>query len=262
MDYNPCVLLVFSNCISVIDAKLRVSKEYADAKSPDNFYIHHEYDDNDEVSKLSAMCKASFICDKIKSMTNSIPKYLIFQIVYEEILQLPETATVSFGSEVAEQHIIVNIGSKEPKHSETNTSHSFQALIEKTIKRTCKFLGILISKRLTSTVYVHYVIADSIPNEIFAKILFKAMETHVISNYKATFGFGGSAVFERRRRIVEGNIFQLIRRKILAIVHTFQETYNETTAHLENVCLTLENFKKTCQPSDISACKYCRLVYA
>nr|XP_022306057.1 uncharacterized protein LOC111112658 isoform X2 [Crassostrea virginica] len=242
MDYNPCVLLVLSNCMSVIEAKLTVSKEYKGTKYPDTFYIHHDYDDNYYVSKLSAFCKASFICDMINSMTNNISKYLLFKIVNEEIRKLSDGR---FG-EIAVTQCDVNIEQRELEHYEIKTSH----LVDETIKRTCKFLGMLIETRLASFSLRQLVISTMIPYEIYDKMLFEAMKVHVISEFEAKFGF---LVYTRlERRIVEGNLLQLIKENTVAILRTFQNMYNNTLTDLKNVCLTLEKLKKRCRPRNMS----------
>ena len=232
MDYNPCVILVFSNCMSVIEAKLTVSKGYKGTKYPDTFYIHHEYDDNDDVSKLSAFCKASFIYDKIKSMTNNISKTLIFHIVHEEIRKLLDGR---YG-EIAVKHSDVNIEHRKHEHYEMNT-------VDGTMKRTCKFLGMIIEKRLASFSVRQSFIPRSIAYEICDNMLFEAMKVHVI------FEFG-------ERRIFEGNPFQLIREKEDDILRTLKNMYDKTLADLENVCLTLKKLKKRCRPRNMSECKY------
>ena len=238
MDYNPCVLLVFSNCMSVIDAKLTVSKGYKGTKYPDTFYIHHEYDDYDDVSKLSAFCKASFICDQINSMTNNNTKELIFQIVNEEIQKLSD------GRYGEVKHNKVKNEQREQEHDEMNTSHSVRMLLEKTIKRTCKCLGMLINKRLASSYFLGSVISTTIPYEIYDKMLFEAMKVHVISKFEAKFGFKKPVVF------------QLIRENTPAIVRTFKNMYNETMKDLTHVCSTLEELMNRCRPRNMSECKY------
>lgn len=255
MNYNPCVLLVFSNCMSVIDAKLTVSKGYKGTKYPDTFYIHHEYDDNDDVSKLSAFCKASFICDQINCMTNNNLKELIFNIVHEEIRKLTDGR---YG-EVAVKHSNVNTEQREHEYHEMNASHPVQMLLEKTIKMTCKILGMLINKQLASFSFRRSVISTTIPYEIYAKMLFEAMKLHVIFEFEVKFGFNEPAVyegFERKRKIVEDNLFQLIRENAHDIVRTFIKLYNITMADLTNVCLTLKKLKKRCRPRNMSECKY------
>ena len=238
MDYNPCVLLVLSNCMSVIEAKLTVSKEYTGIKYPDTFYIHHDYDDNYYLSKLSAFCKASFICDQINSMTNNITKELIFQIVNEEIQKLSD------GRYGEVKHNKVKNEQMEQEHDEMNTSHSVRMLLEKTIKRTCKCLGMLINKRLASSYFLGSVISTTIPYEIYDKMLFEAMKVHVISKFEVKFGFE------------KPSVFQLIRENTRAIVRTFKNMYNETMEDLTHVCSTLEELMNRCRPRNMSECKY------
>lgn len=226
MDYNPCVLLVFSNCMSVIEAKLTVSKGYKGTKYPDTFYIHHEYDDYDDVSKLSAFCKASFIYDQINSMTNNNTKELIFQIVNEEIQKLSD------GRYGEVKHNKVKNEQREQEHDEIN------------LKRTCKCLGMLINKRLAFSYFLGSVISTTIPYEIYDKMLFEAMKVHVISKFEVKFGFE------------KPSVFQLIRENTRAIVRTFKNMYNETMEDLTHVCSTLEELMNRCRPRNMSECKY------
>lgn len=258
MDYNPRVILVFSNCISVIDAKLTVYKKYTDAKRlPDNFFIHHEYDDTFEISKWSAFCKASFICDKINSMTHSNPNSLVFNAVYQEVSKLPRTTIVGLCVQCAVKHSELQIWQKGHGHSETNISQLVKMLLEEVIKMTCKVLGLKIFIALTSS-SVQQFPSETIPYEIYDKMVFEAMKLHVISEYDAKFGFTEHAIdvpFGRTIRKIGDNIYHLIREKQRDIASTFMRTYCKTMENIKNVSLTLENLQKKCRPTNMSECK-------
>lgn len=248
MEYNPRVIFVDSKGISVIEAKLKVAREYIDARYPDNFFIHHNYDDNDELSKLSAFCKVSFICDKIKCMTKSIPVNQVVKVVSREVSKLSSKTTVSlFGGR-----------SKRNDQSGRDRLQSMQMLLEETIERICKLLGLLIYEKLMSSSSLQIVICDTIPYEIYEKMLFEAMKINIISGYKTKFGFRNpeDVNFETFRRNVGDNLFQLIREKREDIVHCFKEMLIKTKLELEKILYTLESFGKRCQPNTITECKY------
>lgn len=229
---------------------------YTENKYPDNLHIHHDYDENDDVSTLSASCKASFICDKIKSMTNNIPEDFIFTIVCEEVLKISRLTTISFFGEVAAKHPELDNITK--KRDNSVISQLLQLLLEETIGRTCTFLGIEIYKRIAASVLEQFVITETIPYEIYEKMLFEAMQIHIVSQYEAKYSIGhllDVSIFDWRSEI-GSNLFELFTEKICDIVHTFQESYTKTKRNLLQVCLPLEKLKIKCRPSNMSECKY------
>ena len=257
MDYNPKVILVFSNCITVIEAKLKIFRAYKATKYPENVFIHHIYDDNDHISLLSAFCKATFVCDKINSMTNSIPKDSIFQIVSEEVGKISMTTIGRVCADVVLEQIEQNIGTKGRGHPKADIDVSLQMLSQETIKRTCKFLGFVSYRKIISFASREHHIPETIPQEIYGNILFEAMEVHV-SEYEAKFSFERPSVDEniyKVRRKVARNVFRIIKDNLKTIVGTFKKRYKETIKDLNNVCVTLENFKERCQPCSMSECK-------
>ena len=254
MDYNPNVILVFSNCITVIEAKLKVYRAYRAPKYPDNFFIHHKYDDNDYISKLSAFCKATFVCDKINSMANGIPEDYIFDIVSEEVGDISMTTIARICADVALEHGEQNIGTKG---RETDIDVSLQMLLQETVKRTCKFLGCLSYRRIVSFAYRRQHIPETVPREIYEKIFYEALKVHV-SEYESKYSFGRPSAdenFYKFRRKVASNVLRIIKENIKTIVGTFKKRYKETIKDLQDVCVTLRSFKKRCRPSSMPECK-------
>ena len=257
MDYNPTVFLVFSNCITVIEAKLKVFRAYKATKYPENFFIHHSYDDNDHISLLSAFCKATFVCDKINSMANSIPKDSIFQIVSEEVGNISMPPIGRICADVALEHIEQNIGTKGREHRKAEKELSLQMSLQETIKRTCKFLGFVSYNRIVSFASRRYHVAESLPPEVYENILFEAMKVHV-SKYEAKFSFGGPSADKflyMFRREVAKNLVSIVKENMKTILDTFKKKYQETIKDLNDVCEALESFKKRCRPSSMPECK-------
>ena len=256
MDYNPKVILVFSNYITVIEAKLKVFRAYKATEYPENFFIHHIYDDTDHISLLSAFCKATFVCDKINSMTNSIPQDSIFQIVSEEVGNISLTKIGRVCADVFE-HIEQNIRTKGREHPKAEID--LQMSLQETIKRTCKYLGFVCYNRIVSLSFgsQRYHVAETLPQEFYENILFEAMKVHV-SKYEAKFSFGGSSadeIFYMFRREVAKNLVSIVKKNIKTILDTFKKKYQETIKDLNDVCETLESFKNRCRPSSMPECK-------
>lgn len=257
MQYNPHVILVFSNCITVIEAKLKVYRAYRGTKYHDNFFIHHNYDDNDHISKLSAFCKARFVCDKIKSMTNSIPEESIFKIVSEEFGDISMSTIGRLCANVALEHCEQNIGTKGREHSKVDIDVSLQMLLQETVKRTCRFLGFVSYRRIISLPFKSDRIIETIPQEIYENLLFEALMVQV-SEYESKHCSGrpsGDENFDKFRRMVANNVLRIIKENIKTIVDTFKKRYKETIKDLDYVCETLESFKKNCRPSSMPECK-------
>ena len=237
---------------------MTVYRRCTDAKRfPDNFFIHHEYDDTFEISKWSAFCKASFICDKIKSMTHTSLDRFISNVVYQEIPKLSRTTIVPFCVQCYVKHSGQNIEQKRHGHSEKNISQLLPMLLEEAVEMTSKVLGLKIFKQVESFSVQQFGI-EPIPYEVYDKMLFEAMKVHVISEYYAKFGFGEHvrvAHFGRTVRRIGDTVHQLIKEKQHDIALTFMETYNKTMEDLKNVSLTLEDFIKRCRPTNMSECK-------
>lgn len=56
----------------VIEAKLKIYREYKTAIDSSNIFLQHEYDDVEEISKLSAHNKLTWLCDAVKIFRNNL----------------------------------------------------------------------------------------------------------------------------------------------------------------------------------------------
>lgn len=257
MDYNPCVILVSSSCITVIEAKLKVFRACRATKYPHNFFIHHTYDDNDEISKLSAFCKATFICDTINSMTNSFSEYFdIFQIVYDEVREITSRTLLKFCADIAFGHTGLYIGTRGLEPPTSDIIMSIQMLLQETLKKTCKFLGFLIYQKILSFAGKKDAFQKTIPQEVCENILFETMKKHVFSECETIIGFESSTVDDAMfRRKIAKNLFELIRMRRRTISESFSFAFQDTMMYLGYVRIMLEDFKKKCRPKNMSECK-------
>ena len=224
-------------------------RTYSATKHLDNVFIHHNYDENDHISKLSAFCKATFVCDKINSMANSIPEDIIFQIVSDEVEKISTTTMARICADVALDHGEQNIGTKGREHPKAD----IDVLLQEIIKRTCKFLGLVSYRKIVLFVPRRQDITETIPQEIYENMLFEAMKVHV-SKYEAKFSFGRPLVdenFYKLRRKVANIFLRFIKENKKTIVDSFKEKYMETIKDLHDVCVTLERFKERCRPSSM-----------
>lgn len=57
----------------MVEAKLRVFREYEQFMSSENILIHHAHEDYDEICKLSGAQKLKYLLDKVTKFGNSIP---------------------------------------------------------------------------------------------------------------------------------------------------------------------------------------------
>lgn len=62
------VILITCNCIHSVDAKLRVYREFTEHIDTGNIFLHHEYEDFDEVAQFSAFHRLSYYSDFIESV--------------------------------------------------------------------------------------------------------------------------------------------------------------------------------------------------
>lgn len=87
------VILIHSKSVRVLEAKLKIYREYKTAIDSSNILLQHEYDDIEEISKLSAHNKLTWLCDAVKTFRinlnylNKILKYETDSVLNEYDLE-------------------------------------------------------------------------------------------------------------------------------------------------------------------------------
>lgn len=66
------VILIRSKSVRVIEAKLKVYREYNTVIESSNIFLQHEYDDFEKVSKLSVHKKLTWLCGVVKTFRNNL----------------------------------------------------------------------------------------------------------------------------------------------------------------------------------------------
>lgn len=66
------VILIHSKSLRVIEAKLRVYREYKSVIDSGKIFLHHVYDDFEEISKLSAHSKMTWLCSVVQTLRNNL----------------------------------------------------------------------------------------------------------------------------------------------------------------------------------------------
>lgn len=71
-NHQARVIFITSNYISIVKAKLAVYRKYRDAIKDNNIFLHHEFEDIDEVAKFTASERLSSYCDFFESAIHSL----------------------------------------------------------------------------------------------------------------------------------------------------------------------------------------------
>lgn len=66
------VILIHSKSLRVIEAKLKVYREYKTVIDSGKIFLQHVYDDFEEISKLSAHNKMTWLCSVVKTLRNNL----------------------------------------------------------------------------------------------------------------------------------------------------------------------------------------------
>lgn len=67
------MIRIFTQSVRAIEAKLRVYKEYEKDYCLENILLHHEFDDNEEISKISGKQRFTHLSDVLTNISNIIP---------------------------------------------------------------------------------------------------------------------------------------------------------------------------------------------
>lgn len=256
-DCNPRVIFVTSKSISVIEAKLSVFRKYTDFMTGDNISISHEYDDNDELAKLSALYQASVFLSEIIKIRKSLSLHILHKVVQEiyasnflKAVILKECVKVVISTD--------DIGRYSEKISLFSTKikadHFRQMLVRKTIQRLC------------SDAIMHDIMSKEIRNEIFTGIFAQALHIHVTDDLNWFSEKTGPTSSlddintETMREDVGRAIYELITERKIMIQDSIVEICLKTQDDLQNLCMVLKTFKACCRPKHLFECKYLFIV--
>lgn len=225
-----------------------------------NLFVHHETDDDLELSKLSAFYSMSFVCDQIQSMIKS--NIFIKARAAEAFFTKANISFVSFCIILKDKGL--DVGSVDHDSYFCNSEKSLNQLKEnlelKTIQQICRAFGFEsylsgtdLSKSFSSDV-------NHLPFDIYGRILYKAV-TDILTKdtdklpAKVTMPTDVNSR-DWRQKVADG-LYTLIRRKISKIKDRFEEISLQTQNDLKHVCYQLEIYKNRCHQNSVYECK-CR----
>lgn len=81
------IILIHSRSLPSIQAKLVVYKTYQSKIKSENIYLHHDYDDYDEISKMSAKQKLLLFRRTVDVLSESIPRQEIPNIIEQAAIR-------------------------------------------------------------------------------------------------------------------------------------------------------------------------------
>lgn len=132
------MILIYSKSLRVIEAKLRVYREYQNIIDPGNIYLHHVYEDLEELAKLSAHKKISNLHRCVRDLKNTFDienvPYLI-QYVADTVLTEEKIRGLCFGVRIND------IGNVESNPFICCSEREVKKIRDILIKETLKKIG-------------------------------------------------------------------------------------------------------------------------
>lgn len=140
------VILVHSDSLNVVDAKLAVYREYANKIDLKKTYIHHSFDEFDDIFKFCAGRKLSSYYDRVKSLKRTLARDAHHEVVTEAFSLCVTQDKVREICCVEDIHGIA-LGSGPYKcRWQSNVKSLKQDLVDKTLRKISKSLGSEISR--------------------------------------------------------------------------------------------------------------------
>ena len=242
---------------------MRVFREYKDNFTLDYTFIHHVYDDNLEILKLSSFNTASTFLEngvymtKITQLPNfretildeldaTFSKKDLLDVCFRVHLKIDESDVGTV------KHCSYSCNSKD------NLVRLREMLVKETIQRICKSLGLAVRRTVKShrDELFQTRFSYTMPSETYADIAKTAILNHVPCDF---FGFGSKLPSESLplqidvntvdwRTEVAGTLLNMIEEKKDDIVDTIVENCTNTEETLKDVSTLLTDFTEEHRP--------------
>lgn len=140
------VILVHSDSLNVVDAKLAVYREYASIIDLKKTYIHHSFDEFDDIFKFCAGRKLSSYYDRVKSLKRSLERDAHHEVVTEAFsicVTRDKVREICFEEDI---HGIALESGPYKCRWQYNVKSLKQDLVNKTLRKLSKSLGSEIAK--------------------------------------------------------------------------------------------------------------------
>lgn len=224
-----------------------------------NTFVHHETDDDLELSKLSAFYSVSFVCDQVQPMI----KFIQFNIrkAIETFFSKTNISFVSFGVILKDGDIEVGSVAHESYfcNNEISVDLFRQNLELEAIRKICTAFGLdFILRNIAWSEPIKFS-ETRLPFDIYGKILFQAVMANLpkdtgMLHVKVTMPVDVNSR-DWRQEVAEA-LFTSIKGNIYKIKERFEELCIETHNDLSRVCTQLELYKNRCHQNSIKDCKY------
>lgn len=143
---QPKVILIHSESMQVVDAKLQVYKTFKSSLEHTQIFLHHEYEDRDDIAKWSASQKIESLSASLKLTMDSFSRTHLASVIDNA---LDDSLTQDNIRDICcDVHIKTrneNVGSVKSAsytcHFTFTVQRLKQILVEETLKKTAKFLG-------------------------------------------------------------------------------------------------------------------------
>lgn len=224
-----------------------------------NTFVQHETDDDLELSKLSAFCSVSFVCDQIQPMIK-FHKVNIGEAI-ETFFSKTNISFVSFC--VILKAGDIEVGSVPQKSYFCNCEKSVdlfrQNLELEAIHQICTAFGLDLQLRNNASSGPIYYNETSLPFHIYGRILFQAVLANLpkdTDRLHAKVTMPVNINSRDWRQDVAEALFSSIKGNICKIEERFEKLCIETHKDLKRVCTQLEMYKNRCHQNSIKECKY------
>lgn len=282
----PKVLLIHSNSMQVADARLKVYETFKSYIEPEEIFLHHEYEEIDDIARWIACQKIESTCAFVKSKMESLSKIHLVSVID---VALNDSLTIENIRDLCFK-VVIKIKNERVGAAgdagyvcrlSLNVQRLKRILVEETLKETAKFLGtricngilhhfeILVQRKLTEDLErLQFEISD----EIHARIQFYITAIIIdiiqsIGNLLFSIGiFFFTIIYpvdinskEWRSQIAEEVFEKIVVNRPIITSHISKEMMkicSKTVCDLKHIRSQLTDFKSEIYPKDKTQGKY------
>lgn len=251
------VILVCSECVPTVEAKLCVFRKYRHLINNECTLIHHKYEDNSEIAKWIAYHKLCCLCETIQNLTSLKVSSTIVREAFDYIL-----TNENFG-----------IASFDIKKS----LYTDKMLQEETIKDITDKIGLKIYQKIKEENEAHVV--PSTNGGLYARIARRAVQSHMsdkttektarvptewvggISSHRdldshSQFASTPALDSEEWKQYVIRRLRTEFLHKKERIVESYMEICAKIQEKLNRIFDILQESKSLCHSTNLDQCKY------
>lgn len=282
-DSEPKVILIHSESMQVVDAKLKVYKTFESYLEHTQIFLHHEYDDRDDIAKWIASQKIASLSAFLQLTLDSFSRKPLASVI-DEVLDnsLTQNNIRDLCCDVFIKTRYETVGSVSDGSYACRLTFTVQRLkrilVEETLKKTATFLGtricngilqhieIVVQSKLTENLSkLQFQISDEIQAHIelsLRKIILEMIAGVFISIgvFFMTIIYPVNVNSKEWRQKVADEVFEKINENRIHLTEQILEEIicicSKTTDDLENILTQLTIHKTKTFSIDQNQCKY------